>query len=503
MGMHFESNRRECVEPRAIQTLNDLKAHKTDQELEDEITTLAANINAATYRLLALIAEFEQRHAWRGWGYKSCAHWLNVRCGIGMAAARERVRVACALPELPKISAAFAEGKLSFSKAREMTRIAHADNEDYLLMIAEYGSAQHVAELVRKYRGVERREASRQALSQQSERELKYYWSEDGCLVFNGRLPPEQGAVFLQAMQTALEHVEFIDDQADPAHQHQHQHTHENATAVASETSGSDKELLEEQRQKKVNGPKRRADALMLLADQYLHTPANDQQSAEFKTADRFQVMVHVDVETLVDELENPRISVEHQHCEMDNGTPLAVDSVKRLCCDSGLLTIHTDSNGNPLNIGRKTRTIPPAMRRAMMVRDKGCVFPGCTCRSSRYVDGHHIRHWADGGETSLENLATLCRYHHRLVHEGGFDIQRNEIGELQFFRPDASVIETAAPVFQAKQRVERINAQGGLSIDQNTVFQQKDSSMDYAMGVEGLLQSNAAQSQPVGVCIQ
>ncbi len=259
MGMHLESIRAECDNPMAIQTLNELEAHKTDQELEDEITALAANINAATYHLLALIAEFEQRRAWRGWGYKSCAHWLNVRCGIGMAAARERVRVACALPQLPKISAAFAEGKLSFSKAREMTRIAHAGNEDYLLMIAEHGSAQQVAELVRKYRGVERREASRKAMTQQSERELKYYWSEDGCLVFNGRLPPEQGAVFLQAMQTALEQVEFIEDQADPALEHEY--TQENATAVASSLTDSQKMLLEEQRQKKVNGPKQRADA--------------------------------------------------------------------------------------------------------------------------------------------------------------------------------------------------------------------------------------------------
>ncbi len=232
----------------------------------------------------------------------------------------------------------------------------------------------------------------------------------------------------------------------------------------------------------------------MLLADQYLQTPASDQQSAEFKTADRFQVMVHVDVETLIDEVDNPSIRVEHQHCEMDNGTSMAVDTVKRLCCDSGLLAIHTDANGNPLNIGRKTRTIPPALRRALMVRDKGCVFPGCTCRSSRYVDGHHIRHWADGGDTSLENLASLCRYHHRLVHEGGFDIQRNENGELVFLRPDASEIEIAAPVFEAKQRVEQINKKNDLTIDQQTVFRQKNSTIDYAMGVEGLLRRQGTQ---------
>ncbi|MGI9295388.1 MAG: DUF222 domain-containing protein [Pseudomonadales bacterium] len=121
--------------------MNLLTTTQTNEELENEITALAANINAATYRFLALIAEFEKRQAWAGDGYRSCAHWLNVRCGIGLPAARDRVRVALALEALPNISRAFAEGKLSFSKAREMTRVANAANEDYLLMIAEYGSA--------------------------------------------------------------------------------------------------------------------------------------------------------------------------------------------------------------------------------------------------------------------------------------------------------------------------------------------------------------------------
>ncbi len=482
MGMHLESIRRNCSNPVVVQSLNELEAHKSDEELEDEITTLAANINAATYRLLVLIAEFEQRRAWRGWGYKSCAHWLNVRCGIGLAAARDRVRVACALRQLPKISTAFAEGKLSFSKAREMTRVAHTENEDYLLMIAEHGSAQHVAELVRKYRGVERREASRKAMTQQHERVFTHYWSEDGCLVFNGRLPPEQGAVFLQAMQTAVEQIEFVDEEAEL------KEGLENATAVASLLSEHQQELLEEQRNKKVNGPRQRADALSLMADHFLQSPERDGQPADCKTADRFQVMVHVDVETLVDDVESPSVGAEHQHCEMDNGTRLSVDSVKRLCCDSGLLAIHTDSSGNPLNIGRKTRSIPPAMRRALMVRDKGCVFPGCTCRSTRYVDGHHIKHWADGGETSLDNLASLCRAHHRLVHEGGFGLSRNNAGQLVFSRPDGSELPARAPVHNASHTVERLNTRNSMFIDENTVFRQKDSSMDYAMGVDGLL---------------
>lgn len=476
MGMQLKPIRAFCQNPIAIQSLNELETHKTDEELEDEITTLAANINAATYRLLVLIAEFDLRGAWRGWGYKSCAHWLNVRCGIGMAAARDRVRVACALQALPKTSAAFADGKLSFSKAREMTRIANEDNEDYLLMIAEFGSAHHVAELVRKYRGVQRREASRKAMTQQAERELNYYWDEDGCLNVTARIPPEQGAVLVQALQTALEHIEFVDDEpAEP------KINAENATAVAF--------LQEEQRKKKSNGPRQRADAMMLLADHYLQTPASDESPAEFKTADRFQVMVHVDVETLIDDVESSAISREHQHCELENGPALAIDTVKRLCCDSSLLVIHKDADGNPLNIGRKTRVIPAAMRRALIVRDKGCVFPGCTCRSTRYVDGHHIQHWADGGETSLDNLALLCRHHHRLVHEGGFDVCREQDGRLLFRRADGRELRSTAPVVELSNLIEDINRWHNKRIDQTTVFRQQDSSIDYAMAVDGLLQ--------------
>ena len=103
----------------------------------------------------------------------------------------------------------------------------------------------------------------------------------------------------------------------------------------------------------------------------------------------------------------------------------------RRIACDSTLVTIKEDKTGEPLSIGRRSRTIPPPMRRALRVRDKGCRFPGCT--NTRFVDGHHIQHWADGGETSLDNLVTLCRHHHHLVHEGGFVCEKSADGEINF----------------------------------------------------------------------
>ena len=138
-------------------------------ELATEICTLAGHINAANHRFLMLVAEFDRRKGWSDGATQSCAHWLNWKCGIAMGAAREKVRVARALENLPRISAAMASGRLSYSKAREITRIGNAGNEDYLLMIAEHGTAAHVERLVRAYRRCqEAAELSRERRQQQS-----------------------------------------------------------------------------------------------------------------------------------------------------------------------------------------------------------------------------------------------------------------------------------------------------------------------------------------------
>ncbi len=115
-------------------------ARSNADQLGAEITELCSYIYAAESRLLTLIREFDEKEYWAGQGLCSCAHWLNFKCGIGMNAAREKVRVAHALAGLPKINEAFSTGKLSYSKVRAMTRIADETNEDYLLMISEHGS---------------------------------------------------------------------------------------------------------------------------------------------------------------------------------------------------------------------------------------------------------------------------------------------------------------------------------------------------------------------------
>ena len=125
-------------------------------------------------------------------------------------------------------------------------------------------------------------------------------------------------------------------------------------------------------------------------------------------------------------------------HCELDNGPALSADTARRLSCDASLVPMLNGPKG-ALDVGRKTRAIPPSLRRALDARDHGCQFPGCNNRE--WVDAHHITHWARGGETKLDNLVLLCGHHHRLVHEGGFGVSRRVDGALAFHRPDGRVI--------------------------------------------------------------
>ena len=151
-----------------------------------EITELWGHLNAATYRFLALIAEFDRREGWALDGVANCAQWLNWQCGIGAVAAREKVRVARALSSLPKISDAFRRGVISYSKVRAMTRVATAANEDILLNVAEYGTASHVERLVRKYTRVEQLQEVQRSKDAHRRRSL-LYWTDDGLDIIESR----------------------------------------------------------------------------------------------------------------------------------------------------------------------------------------------------------------------------------------------------------------------------------------------------------------------------
>ena len=419
-------------------------ADLTDQNLADSITSLAANIAAATARLLALLAEFDRRQSWAGWGIHSCAHWLNWKCGIDLGAAREKVRVAHAVEVLPAIKQAFAAGELSYSKVRTITRIATTENEDYLLMIARHSTAAHVERLVRAYRQADREAALAKANAAHRGRTCTWYFDDEGSLVIKARLPAEAGALFIEGMVSASSDLEFDSSVADG----------DNARAA------------------------QRADALVHLAEQFLARGAVPSSSA-----DRHLVVMHVDLNAL-------KTTGDYARADLDHGPAVAPETARRVACDAARHTIEEDDHGEPLNIGRKTRTIPPAIRRFLTQRDRGCRFPGCT--HHRYVDAHHVEHWADGGETSADNLLLLCRRHHRLVHEGGFAIRRrNDDGKFVFLKPAGEIIPEVPTPAQADADLSTAVAEAGIDVSAETcVPKWAGEHLDLAGAVEGVLQA-------------
>jgi hypothetical protein len=442
------------------------------ERLEAEITELWGHLNAATYRFLKLVAEFDKRRGWALHGLANCAQWLNWQCGIGAVAAREKVRVANALEGLPKIADSFRRGVISYSKVRAMTRIAAPENEAELLNIAESGTAAHVERVVAKYRRVERIEDARRAHGLHRHRSVHFFYDEDGSLVIHAKLPPDVGAVVKKAIEAALAMLED-EEGASSAESGKGETAGTDGAirgsaaqgAAASAGNASVETFSNEAAYEHELGREpprqdtlaaRRADALQLLADSFLTRQSDELGSV----ADRFQVVVHVEQRALAagarasgaraddTRSEDRNKPADWARCELEdelgNERALALETARRLGCDCSLVGMLEGDEGELLSVGRKTRSIPPALARALKARDGGCRFPGCT--HTRSTEGHHVKHWADGGKTKLGNLLTLCGFHHHLVHEGGFGVHVLDDGAERdafvFTRPDGTRIE-------------------------------------------------------------
>ena len=427
------------------------------ESLGNDIAELAARIQAATYELLVMIRAFDQREGWSG--FKSCAHWLNWRIGLALGAAREKVRVARALEDLPLLSDAMQRGQLSYSKVRALTRVATPANERRLLGFAECAPASYVERLARAWGRVDRQAEATDERRRHERRNLSTWVDDDGMVVIRGRLSPEVGAVVRRALEAAGDQLR---------------------TDVSPEEAAD------------TSFGQRQADALSLVAESAL-AAGLDRGTA----GDRYQVVLHVDAGTvrtaagegpadvpaetgrsgertagdvaieLSDDLdvsaetrrtgaaetrrtgadvpaetrrtgadvsaETPRMTG-HAALEDADGLRVSTETARRMACDAGTVVMVEAADGSVLDVGRKTRTIPPALRRALQARDHGCRFPGC---NARRCDAHHVRHWADGGATRLDNLVLLCRRHHRAVHEEGFGVRVGRTGDAAFCWPD------------------------------------------------------------------
>ena len=448
-----------------------------DDVLAAAVSTLAAHIHAATYRLLVLIAELDRREVWAAQGALSCAHWLSWACGIDTHTAREKVRVSRALTELPLLSEALAKGELGYSKVRALTRIATSENEADLLNIGLHGTAQHVEKFARLYRRAKRAEETERADAQHENRGLTFWHEDDGTVVLHGRFPPEVGARILSALDAAMAaHEEeqpaagWDDEGLAPVDVPRGTSRQDSPSADAATDTDAPETVTAHQREDDrvfptdvprgtfMRGPSRtvrRADALAWMAERMF-----DSGDAPALAPDRHEVVVHVEAEVLADGRAG--------RCEIEHGTAIAAETARRLCCDAGIVSVVDGPNGEPLSVGRRTRSIPPAVRRALANRDRGCRFPGCT--ATHRLHGHHVKHWAEGGETSLDNLVLLCPTHHRLVHEGGFDVQRLDDGGFRFTNPHGLAIRPPKRVeMSSPDTIIVHNDSLGLAIDCET----------------------------------
>src|SRR5581483_3790588 len=187
------------------------------ERLEAEICELAGHLAAGECRWLLLLSEFDRREGWAGFGLQSCAHWLSYRCGVGLQAAREKLRVARRLGELPLVTEAFAAGELSYSKVRAVCRVARPETEPALVEMARYATASQLEEITRTYRSVTGRPELEGANDRHDGRFARWHWDDDGSLVLQARLTPEDGAVVLAALQAGREVAEESQARSDSA----------------------------------------------------------------------------------------------------------------------------------------------------------------------------------------------------------------------------------------------------------------------------------------------
>jgi len=308
--------------------------------------------------------------------------------------------------------------------------------------------------LVRAYRGVLATELPAVRRSQQN-RYVVCSQDDDGSLMLHARLPAEEGAIVLAALAAGREALRSEEGEDVSAETPEARDSAESVSAEMPQASNGP-ESVSAETPSAPGASATDADALVLMADTLLAGGAGDRAGGE-----RYQVVVHVDADAVGERDDGTG------RCELDHGAALHPETARRLACDASLVRV-LERDGQALSLGRKTRSVPPSLRRALSSRDGGCRFPGCDQR--RFVDAHHIHHWARGGRTDLGNLVLLCRHHHRLVHEGGFSVEAGRRGRVVFRRPDGKVLPAVPRPRRGDHRELRDrNRRARIAIDSET----------------------------------
>ncbi|MGH9028345.1 MAG: DUF222 domain-containing protein [Acidimicrobiales bacterium] len=449
----------QTIDRAAEPDLSDEEPDLSDEELRDEMCSQAAHLAVAECQFVLLVAEFDRRELWGDGDCRSCAHWLNWRCGISLAAAREQIRVGRALEHLKKVRTEFAAGRLSYSKARAITRVASEELEDMFLYLARCATASQLEHIVREYRRADPKEGER-ALERHKSRYLRSYTDEEGMVVIQARLSPEDGAMVLSAIEEARRAMRQSSKPEEPPGQAEKSpgQTQQPPQDVSAETPYE------------VSS----ADALVTVCESIVGNGLETEIDEP-----KVSVLVHVDERVLEDQ--------GAEGCAFVEGVgAVSSHTACRLACDAAVSKLLYKNDGSVEPEGR-TQSIPKRIRRAVLARDRGCRFPGCTAR--KFVDVHHVVFWSKGGATKPSNLVALCRFHHRRVHEGRYRLEMSCAGAIRLWAPDGTEVPVAAePLSPRGPGIRERNRCTGVEIDAETLEYGCNDPLDLDMTVSGLL---------------
>ncbi|HXU00053.1 MAG TPA: DUF222 domain-containing protein [Polyangia bacterium] len=399
----------------------------TELCLADQIAVLAAQVDVGMHRLLTCVRQFDESEEWGQQGARTCADWLAWRIGLAPGAAREKVRVARALAKLPAIDAAMANGRLSYAKVRALTRVATVANEARLVEIALAATGAQLERLCRRFRrviddgGIPGMEAAVDPSC--DPRGVRVRNTDAGHVRIEVTLDPADAALVLAAIDRVRDDLRAVTATTERV----------SAETRARNAAPTVRPI--------VPG---RLDGLIAIAERTM-APVPQTEAADGGNTFVPHVVIHLDQAVF-----GPDGARE---AYLDDGTRVSAETFRRVSCDSALVAVTTGVDGRVLDVGRKTRAVPVAIRRALWSRDRGCRFPMCSNR--RFFHAHHVEHWAHGGPTSLDNLVLLCSFHHRLLHEGGFKMSLAANGAARFFTsrdreiaivPDVPPAATAPP---------------------------------------------------------
>jgi hypothetical protein len=355
------------------------------------------------------VADLDRRGLYARDGHLSAASWLASRFKVAWGTAREHMRMARGLEQMGATRRALDAGEVSMSAVRSLVAAREADpeafdrSEQVLVTAARVHTVAELGRVLAFWRdGVERERGSDR--DQRYERRgLSASVTLGGMVRVDGDLDPEAGESLLAALRAVLD------------------------SEARSGTGGHGSGANESEDR---TPAQRRADALGEICRQWL-----DGRERPVVAGERPHLTLTVGVEELVGSGAG----------ELDNAGPVRSELVRRLACDASVRRVMIGPSSEPLDVGRRTAVVPAAMRRAVIVRDRHCRFPGCD-RPQSWCDAHHVVHWADGGSTAVANLLLLCRRHHRLVHTSGGLGLTLEDGRPMLRRPDGSVLDGRAP---------------------------------------------------------